>query len=118
MTGAYFSRARFNYTPFSTNAAGNERNAIINIILEAADAECTALSGAQISIEVTLKPGYVLEINTETMEVLLNGELLLDAVQGLSLAMLPEVTDIFYHDKALSIPHNTECTLIYTDRYY
>lgn len=118
MTGAYFSRARFSYTPFSTNACGARREADVYIILDAIDAECTVLSGAQISLEVTLKPGDVLEINTETMEVLLNGELLLDAVQGLSLAMLPEVTDIFYYDKALSIPHNTECTLIYTDRYY
>lgn len=117
MTGAYFNRARFSRTPFSSTAGGERLNTGITISGFTV-AACAALQGTQTTLAVSLRPGQVAEINTETFEVLIDGTKVLDLSHGLYLAMQPEVTDIFYKDTSNTMGRDLEMTIYYTDRYY
>lgn len=117
MTGAYFNRAWFSRTPFSSTASGTRLDTGISIS-GTVKVECTVLPAAQTTLAVSLRPGQVAEINTETFEVLIDGKKVLDLSQGLYLVMQPEVTDIFYMDTSNTMGRDLEMTIYYTDHYY
>lgn len=117
MTGAYFSRAQFSRTPYSCSISGIRHQTEI-AIPSVVSVECSAYAGGQMALKLSLRPGQVLEVNTDTMEVRLDGQPLLNSYVGLSLAMQPEVTDIYYRDSSNTIGRDLEMTVWYTDRFY
>lgn len=113
--GARFNRAGFNQLALDLQGDGATQQTALTATARLA-VDCTMQSAQQITLAVGLQPGQVLEIDSERMEIRIDGEPVVTGYSGIALFMQPETTTVFYEDKTGS--RDLDATIIYTDRYY
>lgn len=113
--GAKFNRSSFNRLAFGLQGNGNVYESSMSAVAKI-EAECVAQSAHQISLLIGLKPGQVLEIDSERMEIRIDGELITWGYCGINMFMQPATTVVHYKDSANT--RNLQATITYTDRYY
>ncbi len=114
--GAKYNRAGFNRLAYGLQGdAPAATSAALSAGLQLS-AAVQADTGGVVQINAVLQPGQVLEIDTERMEVRIDGVPVLTDCSGVGLYMRPTLTRINYLDG--STKRDLRAVITYADQYY